>query len=1073
MLQTNQATRGSPTPQTTHNIRLCLLFGEDSIVDRGGVPHLHGNMVIRKQAPAGALPYPDLFPRARGAEEEDSIVEAQLEPYSPSLHNSPAFNLRTLGDVQKSPCDTMANAWSENADREEPQGHLWRATLQAGSSPPSSEKLRMIPPLPETLRSGNNNKSTPRSSFDSQRSKDFWEEEGNDGEGTDQTLMGRDTTQAPGIHTSVHVRQQDAFGNSLSPSANLAGIKRKPVADLGSTYQTTDLQQSASPPTLASNNPFRRLEASDDNVLQEASWRGEQHVMYDPALSTEPPKGDTIDARAGMLQAMAVSILASSLYSALAQLRQELTLPADETPIQMTAHLTLDDRPFSMFSSSYRPSEIDLSKKYHAHDLHPLPQLPLTSLPPHPSAPPPPIPGPATSTNEQARLIPVTPKPVHEENSWAAGQYSPPVHSPFAEVAPYDRLPNSYAAAHTGNQETGTIGLDKQLPSTSGITLSYEEPCPPLPLRPYQRQQHQPAQEFVDRSPESEVPPPKPPRPNSSPSHVSETEWNKLREKRNETYQIKHFNWFDHNTGKLRQSSMLTQNTNGPCPLLALVNALILGNKEATASALDSALNAREQVSLGLIIESLMDELTSDGRLDGVGDLPDVDVLNSFLLKLHTGMNANPRLAVPEASPPPLMDARNSVLHLPLSMNSDRTPGTFEETADMLLYAAFSIPLVHGWLPPRSDPSRAAFARAAPTYEDAQTIQFGEEELEHKLSQAGLNAEEQQLWQDIMAIKHFFQLYPTQLTPYGLGVIHESLYPGGFAIMFRNDHFSTIYKHPDSGQLFTLVTDAGYFDRAEIIWESLNDVTGEHSEFFSGDFRSVASVDDTAGPSHAHPPHAPPTPLALPSTGQRRRPSGQRLTVSSASSPIGPASPQEQQEQADADFAMALQLQEEEESRAVNGRRRSRPSQSSSNRDRGSSIPVRLRSQQETRPRIPPRNQHTSNQGVSRPADSNPDGEAPPPAYEEAAKGAPYIPPPGHPQHPLYDPSPRSSTSQISPASGPSRPGRRPERRRSAFQENSQNYGSPGMRGGQYSQGVGMGQGPGRRKDPEKDCTVM
>ena len=76
---------------------------------------------------------------------------------------------------------------------------------------------------------------------------------------------------------------------------------------------------------------------------------------------------------------------------------------------------------------------------------------------------------------------------------------------------------------------------------------------------------------------------------------------------------------------------MLTQNKNGPCPLLALVNALILGATEDMQAALDDALRLREQVSLGLIIETLMDELLSRAAMVEGLQLPDVDELNRFL----------------------------------------------------------------------------------------------------------------------------------------------------------------------------------------------------------------------------------------------------------------------------------------------------------------------------------------------------------------------------------------------------------------------------------------------------------
>lgn len=192
------------------------------------------------------------------------------------------------------------------------------------------------------------------------------------------------------------------------------------------------------------------------------------------------------------------------------------------------------------------------------------------------------------------------------------------------------------------------------------------------------------------------------------------------------------------------------------------------------------------------------------------------------------------------------------MLNVPQRQRAHHKSGTFEATTDMRLYGAFNVPLFHGWLPESGSDAAKAFSRSAQTYEDAQALQFGEEELEYKLTNSSLTPEEQNMWQDITSIKNFFQTYPTQLTPTGLEAVQDSIPSGSFAIMFRNDHFSTIYKHPDSGQLFTLITDAGYADRDEIIWESLVDINGQRTEFFSGDFMPV-SHNAPADESNTHP----------------------------------------------------------------------------------------------------------------------------------------------------------------------------------------------------------------------------
>ncbi|KAF2860905.1 hypothetical protein K470DRAFT_199492, partial [Piedraia hortae CBS 480.64] len=274
-----------------------------------------------------------------------------------------------------------------------------------------------------------------------------------------------------------------------------------------------------------------------------------------------------------------------------------------------------------------------------------------------------------------------------------------------------------------------------------------------------------------------------------------------------ESFSIKHINWYDASCDKMRNSPILVQNANGPCPLLALVNALVLSTPHSSSpTALVEMLRTRETISLSLLLEAVFDQLVSGNRTQ---NLPEVDELYAFLKRLHTGMNVNPSFI---------------------------TPGQFDETKEMRLHKTFNIPLIHAWVPSATSPAFFAFQRTAPTFEDAQNIQFQEPLLEEKRLAGGLTPDEQQTLSDIQTIKYFLTTWPTQLTEYGLTWLGKTLKPGQFANLFRNDHFSTLYKEPKRGALMTLVTDAGYSSHDEIVWESLVDVNGSASELFSGDF---------------------------------------------------------------------------------------------------------------------------------------------------------------------------------------------------------------------------------------------
>ncbi|PWY92254.1 hypothetical protein BO70DRAFT_424981 [Aspergillus heteromorphus CBS 117.55] len=386
-----------------------------------------------------------------------------------------------------------------------------------------------------------------------------------------------------------------------------------------------------------------------------------------------------------------------------------------------------------------------------------------------------------------------------------------------------------------------------------------ERPGPPLPERP-------------------DCAEPSPGHPRSAWSApISEAEAKRQQEQRSETYSIRHVNWTD-GTGNLRESPMLVQNKNGPCPLLALVNALVL-----RAASHDSqppvvrALQTKEQISLGLLIEALFDELTT--RLGPNDEFPDIEALSRFLTMLHTGMNVNPRL----------------------TLASNDSVGTFLETEDIRLYGTFGVPLLHGWVAEPSTEANAAMVRVAQYHEDIQLLPFRRQDLEDRVFRGNsLTPEEERVMADIHTIEQFTDIEnATQLSTFGLRHLLTKLQPGSFSILFRNDHFSTLYKHPQLNQLFTLVTDAGYSTHAEVVWENLVDVTGSDAGFFAGDFRPV---------SH--------------NTSQQSDPSGPRSSSHTGRTSSAPPEPQRNstmtpQEQADADYAYALSLQyQEEEQRA-------------------------------------------------------------------------------------------------------------------------------------------------------------
>lgn len=536
----------------------------------------------------------------------------------------------------------------------------------------------------------------------------------------------------------------------------------------------------------------------------------------------------------------------------------------------------------------------------------------------------------------------------------------------------------------------------KPVPSTRGEQSSDDKP-PILPPR---------------TSNDEVVLPPQPPRP-QNPETVSEQQQAKVKQQRSETYQIRLVNWFDASSPvNPRRLPTMVQNANGPCPLLALVNALVLSTPFGVTTALVETLRVREQVSLGLLLDAVIDELISGRRGDAAQNLPDVSELYGFLVNLHTGMNVNPKFINPAIRTSNLIDTSDTE-QMNIQVDA-RRPGSFEDTKAMKLYSTFAISLIHGWLPRRNHPVCAALERSAKTYEDAQSLMFAEEELENKLRSQGLDEQEQRTLEDVGSVKYFLNSSPTQLTDYGLDTITEALAPGSVAILFRNDHFSTLYKYPRTGQIFTLVTDMGYAGHDEVVWESLVDVTGEGSEFFSGDFRPVgnhapsqnkqvsnATASDEVGwttvsrtDGHGS------SKNALPK-GLKDRSSDTSSTMNAFSS-LSLNEPDDSSrvlasEQEDHDLALAMQLQEEEEDH--------HRQEEAARRREDELSRAYLDSQQESRrkgfghgadyrPQVPPRGSKRASK--KQPASSE---DSPPPSYEQAAQASPYSPATNYPSH--------------------------------------------------------------------------
>ncbi|OBT80204.1 hypothetical protein VF21_00562 [Pseudogymnoascus sp. 05NY08] len=641
------------------------------------------------------------------------------------------------------------------------------------------------------------------------------------------------------------------------------------------------------------------------------------------------------------------------------------------------------------------------------------------------------------------------------------------------EAAPAPAVPQKESMGEDGGSEpTGAGEQQSGVIDSAGRETSSQRPIPPrppnLPPRNIGDSEEATTSHDENSAGEPDAPPPR-------------QDARDIEEKSKETYAIRNITWYDvRAVANPRITPVLMQNANGPCPLLALVNALTISSPLGMPSPLIETLRRRENISLELLLTAILDDLMSEQRGDGTEELPDITDLYTFLITLHTGMNVNPSFFAPAATNL-ANDPRRSMSHLHPSEREDTIPGTFEQTREIKLYGTFLIPLVHGWLPEPGSDAQAALARSARTYEDTQHLMVREEELEMKFIGDGLTLEEQTMLDDIMTIKTFLSSSRTQLTNSGLDIIRKALAPGSVAILFRNDHFSTLYKNPLNGELMHLVTDMGLAGHDEIVWESLPDINGQNCAFYSGDFRPVGGDTDsrlTTSDGYSH------QESSEPSTDSSGGPSGGRHRRVASSSA----------EQEDQDLALAIQLQEEENVRHDEEVARRRRESGSTQQQQGESSRARNTSSND----IPvtrsdgagssgPRGGNATGSSLPQapaefPLDSPPIQSSNPasspdevlPSYETAARQPAFDPPAHHPSHPENSPEVGRALRSLPTAE------RQAERVRLAQAQIPAPRRAPAQPvGGRASAQPAGGRGSrrqnqeGRGKGKDKDCVVM
>lgn len=298
---------------------------------------------------------------------------------------------------------------------------------------------------------------------------------------------------------------------------------------------------------------------------------------------------------------------------------------------------------------------------------------------------------------------------------------------------------------------------------------------------------------------------------------------------------------------------ILLQNENGPCPLLAAANALLLkGVIELPSRCVRNSVASLEDVANVLANRAMQNHQT---------EAHFVDELMHHIPKLQYGMDVNPKF-------------------------TDGCTG-YEYTSELTAFDMLRVRLVHGWLAdPEHDETYTAVGNK--TYNElVEWIIKGNEagtEVEKlqkemdllQVRQASLVAKEVSdespqgtveaaiVQEDMVKIQakydelselatqgslmqNFLEATSHQLTQYGLHVLHEQIHEDELVVFFRNNHYGTLTKR--NGMLYILVTDLGYCNAPAIVWEMLDVIDGD-TEYADSDFKPPgAKAHLTSGPT--------------------------------------------------------------------------------------------------------------------------------------------------------------------------------------------------------------------------------
>lgn len=255
--------------------------------------------------------------------------------------------------------------------------------------------------------------------------------------------------------------------------------------------------------------------------------------------------------------------------------------------------------------------------------------------------------------------------------------------------------------------------------------------------------------------------------------------------------------------------TVIMQSLNGPCPIIALANTLLLRGELASITRLAASTNYITAEDLRRAIKDYLvirrpappfcaSSCSPDATLAGLclEGTPHLDALReklesplgeTILGRFYDGLDVSPIFDVVDG---------------------------FAREPNALIFALAGVRVVHGWIVPPDAP----FADQLRTrsYDELMVFPF-DDAIDVSVKEAACG---------------FLQATASQLTHTGISALNQTLAVGEVCVLLHNNHFSTLVRTREQ-RLLTLVTDVAFLGRDQVVFEELT-VDGA-SSFYDGD----------------------------------------------------------------------------------------------------------------------------------------------------------------------------------------------------------------------------------------------